>query len=198
MNLLAMTVSAPKHRQRWLLLAVLFHWPVAVGHAAPNWFADAVWYQIFPERFRNGDPSNDPVRSSLFGTWPYTVPEDWQVSPWTSDWYELQPWERDGRSFYHHAQLRRYGGDLQGIIDQLDYLQELGVNAIYINPVFESPSLHKYGAAMFHHIDKHFGPDPEGDLKLFAIEDPADPATWQWSTADRQFLKLIEKIRDVD
>ena len=66
MNLLAMTVSAPKHRQRWLLLAVLFHWSVAVGHAAPNWFADAVWYQIFPERFRNGDPSNDPVRSSLF------------------------------------------------------------------------------------------------------------------------------------
>lgn len=166
--------------------------------ASSNWFADAVWYQIFPERFRNGDPSNDPTPASLAGTWPYYVPKGWQVSPWTSDWYELQPWEQDGKGFYVHAQLRRYGGDLQGIIDQLDYLKALGVNALYLNPVFESPSLHKYGATRYHHVDKHFGPDPEGDLKLFAAEDPADPATWQWSAADKLFLKLIREAHQRD
>ena len=51
--------------------------------------------------------------------------------------------------FYVHAQLRRYGSDLQGIIDKLNYLKDLGVNAIYLNPVFESPSIHKYGARQF-------------------------------------------------
>jgi len=157
--------------------------------AATDWFAEAIWYQIFPERFRNGDPSNDPTPESLKGTWPYFVPPGWQVVPWTSDWYEPQPWERaDNRGFYVHAQLRRYGGDLQGILDKLDYLQALGVNALYLNPVFESASLHKYGATLYHHVDKHFGPDPPGDLALFVQEDPADPSTWQWSNADRLFL----------
>jgi glycosidase len=170
----------------WLLLVL------PLFAASPDWAADAVWYQIFPERFRNGDPSNDPVPASLEGTWPYVTPPGWRVSPWTSDWYALQPWEAaNGKGFYHNAQLRRYGGDLQGIIDRLDYLTKLGVNALYLNPVFESPSLHKYGATMYHHIDKHFGPDPRGDLKLFAAEDAANPATWQWSAADKLFLKLV-------
>ena len=167
---------------------------ILAASAAPRWAADAVWYQIFPERFRNGDPSNDPVPASLVGTYPNFVPADWQISPWGSDWYELQSWERDGRGFYLHAQIRRYGGDLQGIIDKLDYLKDLGVNALYLNPVFESPSLHKYGATMYHHVDKHFGPDPAGDLKLFAAENPADPATWPWTAADKLFLKLIEEV----
>lgn len=167
--------------------------------AATDWFAEAIWYQIFPERFRNGDPSNDPTPESLKGTWPYFVPPGWQVVPWTSDWYEPQPWERaDNRGFYVHAQLRRYGGDLQGILDKLDYLQALGVNALYLNPVFESASLHKYGATLYHHVDKHFGPDPPGDLALFVQEDPADPSTWQWSNADRLFLKLIRELHARD
>jgi glycosidase len=165
---------------------------VCLGRTETNWFADAVWYQVFPERFRNGDPANDPVPASLEGTWPYTVPPDWKVIPWTADWYALQPWEQaNGRGFYYNAQLRRYGGDLQGIIDKLDYLQALGVNALYLNPIFESASLHKYGATMYHHVDRHFGPGPMGDLELFAREDAADPATWRWSAADRLFLKLV-------
>jgi cyclomaltodextrinase / maltogenic alpha-amylase / neopullulanase len=183
----------------YLLLAV----SVSPGFAQPaatrtNWFADAVWYQIFPERFRNGDPANDPTPDSLAGTWPYFVPKGWQVSPWTSDWYQLQPWEQDGKGFYVHAQLRRYGGDLQGIIDELDYLKALGVNALYLNPIFESPSLHKYGATMYHHVDKHFGPEPQGDLKLFATEDAANPATWKWSAADKLFLRLIQEAHRRD
>ncbi len=177
-----------------LLLLFLCLLPPLFGRT-PDWAVDAVWYQIFPERFRNGDPSNDPVSASLEGTWPYETPPGWRVSPWTSDWYAAQPWElANGKGFFHHAQLRRYGGDLQGILTKLDYLQKLGVNALYLNPIFESPSLHKYGATCFHHVDKHFGPDPAGDLKLFAAEDPADPVTWQWSAADRLFLKLIAEV----
>ena len=174
----------------WLMLL----WTPRALATPPDWAADAIWYQIFPERFRNGDAKNDPVPTSLEGTWPYEVPAGWKVSPWTSDWYALQPWEQaSGKDFYHNAQLRRYGGDLQGILDRLDYLKDLGVNALYLNPVFDSPSLHKYGAARYHHIDRHFGPDPAGDAALFAAEDPADPATWRWSAADRLFLKLIRE-----
>lgn len=166
----------------------------AASGAETTWFADAIWYQVFPERFRNGDLGNDPVRTSLKDTWPYQIPVDWQPSPWTSDWYRMQPWEQDGRDFYVHAQLRRYGGDLQGILDKLDYLKDLGVNTLYLNPVFESPSLHKYGATLYHHIDKHFGPAPNEDLALFATEDPDDPTTWKWSAADKLFLQLIREV----
>ena len=162
---------------------------------APEWFRHAVWYQIFPERFRNGDRSNDPTVESLEGTWPYQQPDGWKVSQWTSDWYRPQPWEtrHNDAEFYVNAQLRRYGGDIQGIIDKLDYLEKLGVNALYLNPVFQSPSLHKYGAAYYHHIDLHFGPDPIGDAHIQASENPADPTSWKWSAADRLFLELIDK-----
>lgn len=166
---------------------------------APDWSREAVWYQIFPERFANGDPNNDPVRESLFGTWPYVVPEDWELSPWTQDWYEQQAWEKNtGKGFYYTAQLRRFGGDIQGILNRLDYLQDLGVNALYLNPVFDSASLHKYGASYFHHVDRHFGPDPAGDKALFESENPVDPSTWKWSAADRLFLNLIREVHRRD
>ncbi|MFQ5629616.1 MAG: alpha-amylase family glycosyl hydrolase, partial [bacterium] len=130
----------------------------------PSWAKEAIWYQIFPERFRNGDASNDPKVKDIAGGWPFFEPNQWQLHPWTSDWYKLQPWEHNtGKDFYWENGLRRYGGDLQGVMDKLDYLQELGINTIYFNPLFESPSLHKYDAAMYHHIDNNFGPDPDGD-----------------------------------
>ena len=88
----------------------------------------------------------------------------------------------------------RYGGDLQGIIDRLDYLQGLGVTAIYLTPIFESPSSHKYDTRMYHHVDNNFGPDPAGDEKIWATENPADPSTWKWTSADRLFLKLIQEV----
>lgn len=161
----------------------------------PDWAKHAVWYQIFPERFRNGDPANDPQPRDLEGSWPHFVPEGWQVSKWTGDWYQLQPWEqKDGKGFYVHVQHRRYGGDLQGVLEKLDYLQELGVTALYFNPLFESPSLHKYDATMYHHIDNNFGSDPEADRAIWARENPADPSTWQWTSADRLFLRLIQEV----
>ncbi|MGK9475582.1 glycoside hydrolase family 13 protein [Melioribacter sp. OK-6-Me] len=160
----------------------------------PQWAKEAIWYQIFPERFNNGDKSNDPKPEDMEGAWPYFTPKGWQTHPWTSDWYKLQPWEEStGFDFYRNAGLRRYGGDIKGIIDKLDYLKELGITAIYLNPVFESPSLHKYDASMYHHIDNNFGPDPEGDRLVWEKENPEDPSSWQWTSADKLFLELIKE-----
>ncbi len=174
-----------------------------------------VFYQIFPERFHNGDTSNDPKPEDITGGWPFlyfnknqtnNYIKNWQPHPWTSDWYELQPWETNvawheifdwakptDPTAKWYAQMRRYGGDIQGIIDKLDYLNDLGVTALYLNPVFESPSLHKYDAKLYRHIDKNFGPDPEGDKAIWEAEDPADPKTWKWTSADKLFLKLIKE-----
>ncbi|MCF7824179.1 MAG: glycoside hydrolase family 13 protein [Candidatus Marinimicrobia bacterium] len=169
------------------------------NYKVPEWSKEAIWYQIFPDRFRNGDTENDPDVKSLSGTWPYANPEGWQVSPWGSDWYELQPWEqKTGENFWYNSQLRRYGGDIQGILDELDYIDSLGVTAVYFNPLFESPSLHKYGCSAWHHIDNNFGPDPAGDEKLWAQENPNDPSTWQWTSADSLFLKLIDELHARD
>lgn len=163
-----------------------------VSATVPHWAADAVFYQIFPERFANGDPSNDPTRESL--EFPEFVPENWEISPWTGDWYARAEWEqRLGPNFYENGVFhRRYGGDLQGVIDKLDYLGKLGINAIYFNPVFYARSLHKYDGNSFHHVDPHFGPDPAGDFALMA-EETSDPASWHWTAADKLFLELIRK-----
>ena len=105
----------------------------------PDWSKDAIWYQIFPERFNNGDKANDPTKETLSGTWPYEPIKSWKLSPWTSDWYKVQPWESEnGMGFYYNAQRRRYGGDIQGIINKLNYLKRIGVNALYLNPLFEA------------------------------------------------------------
>lgn len=167
--------------------------------SVPDWAKRVVWYQIFPERFNNGDSTNDPTLFSIKGAWPHDTTSTWQVHPWTSDWYELQPYEqKNGKDIWFNIQRRRYGGDIQGIIDKLDYLKDLGIGAIYLNPVFESPSSHKYDGATYHHIDPHFGPDPETDKKLIQSETPDDPSTWVWTNADKLFLKLIEEVHKRD
>jgi cyclomaltodextrinase len=161
----------------------------------PAWAKDAVWYQVFVERFRNGDSSNDPTLHDIEGAWPHMTPEGWEPTPWTHDWFQQEAWaEATGKDVYTTIQLRRYGGDLQGVIDQLDYLQELGVTALYLNPINDSPSLHKYDARNYRHIDRNLGPDPRGDEARMAEEDPADPATWVWTAADRLFLALVDEV----
>jgi cyclomaltodextrinase / maltogenic alpha-amylase / neopullulanase len=157
--------------------------------AVPQWAKDAIWYQIFPERFRNGDRGNDPTPADL----EMKTGRGWKVSPWTGDWYKLQPWEEEFNSrFYGNVFERRYGGDIQGVIDKLDYLSDLGTTAIYFNPIFDAISLHKYDASTYHHIDHTFGPNPRGDQELIRTETD-DPATWKWTKADSLFLTLIKE-----
>lgn len=95
-------------------------------NVTPAWVKDTVWYQIFPERFCNGDPSNDPAGAK----------------PWRS--------ERPGH-------FDSYGGDLQGVIDRLDYLKDLGITGIYFNPLFMASTTHKYDTADYMKIDPAFG-----------------------------------------
>ncbi|ABX05711.1 MAG TPA: glycoside hydrolase family 13 protein [Herpetosiphon sp.] len=91
----------------------------------PDWVKHAVFYQIFPERFANGDRTNDPANAQPWGTSP---------------------------TLYNYM-----GGDLQGIIDKLDYLVDLGINALYLNPIFQATTSHKYNTFDYFKIDPHFG-----------------------------------------
>jgi len=163
---------------------------------SPQWAKEAIWYQIFPERFRNSDPTNNPQIKDLAFADPQELPAYWQVHPWGSDWYKLQAWEvKNGEpELWKHLLRRRYGGDLQGIIDKLDYLENLGINAIYLNPIFQAPSLHKYDGESYHHVDPNFGPNPEGDRRMIAQENPLNPSSWQWTSADLLALQLIEEV----
>jgi len=142
----------------------------------PDWAKHVVWYQIFPERFRNGDKANDP---------PGTV-------RWQSKWYESQPGEAPGDANFYRGNgniwKRRYGGDIQGVMDELPYLRDLGVTAIYFNPIFEAESLHKYDTTDYRHVDEHFG--FAGDYEQLQGETD-DPATWQWTKTDLLFLKFV-------
>ncbi len=167
--------------------------PEAQGACEADWARDAIFYQIFPERFWNGDTLNDPVRTSVDNA--DRVPESWQVMPWTSDWYTRAEWETAmGDDFYDSVFQRRYGGDLQGVLDRLPYLEQLGVTAVYFNPLFHARSLHKYDGSSFHHIDPYFGPDPVRDLARMALESDDDPASWVWTAADSLFLHLVNEM----
>jgi cyclomaltodextrinase len=164
------------------------------GPGVPRWAQEAVWYQIFVERFRNGDSGNDPTPHDILGSWPHVQPEGWHTTPWGHDWYAQEPWElATGRDFYFTAQLRRYGGDLQGVLDELDGLRDLGVTALYLNPINDAPSLHKYDARNYRHVDRNFGPDPRGDEARMSGEEPADPSTWVFTAADSLFLVLVDE-----
>ncbi|MFA5667825.1 MAG: glycoside hydrolase family 13 protein [Balneolaceae bacterium] len=162
-------------------------------YSSPEWAKGIVWYQIFPERFRDGDSTNQPNRERARG------PEGWEISSWTQDWYQRDDWEKDHTDdFYSIVRERRYGGDLQGVIDKLDYLKDLGVGGIYLNPIFDAQSMHKYDASYFHHIDRNFGPNPEADVAQFEAENPNDPSTWKWTSGDKLFLELIKEAHKRD
>ena len=167
---------------------------------APEWSQEAVWYQVFVERFRNGDQSNDPTLEDVKTSYPNKFPDNWEVSNWDSQWYKMNEWEEDfyEGEFYTAVQSRRYGGDLQGLVDKLDYLKDLGITALYINPLNYSPSMHKFDATDYAHIDPTFGPDPAGDRELMKKEDPLNPETWVWTEADKLFLKVIEEAHKRD
>ncbi len=155
------------------------------GFTTPEWAKHAVWYQVFLERFRNGDPTNDP------GDFHYE-----NLVPWTSDWWATLPGEAKGK---HNVYLgngnvwnRRYGGDLQGLQEKLPYLRELGINAIYLNPIFEGESMHKYDTADFRHVDDNFGVKQSKPFNGLPGETD-DPETWRWSGSDRVFLDFLKE-----
>lgn len=154
----------------------------APAFTTPDWAKHAIWYQVFPERFRNGNAANDPA----------------PVRPWRSSWYEPSAWEgKDGQTFFNHFVFdRKYGGDLQGLRWALPYLKSLGVNAIYLNPVFQAQSAHKYDGSSYIHIDEHFG--SVGDLAAAeATEDLLDATTWTWTPSDRLFLEFLKEAKSL-
>lgn len=170
---------------------------------APDWAKEVIWYEIGVERFRNGDTSNDQTEEDIQGAYPGFVPAGWQITPWTQDWYAPDAYHANfgnRKDFYGNTvtrftdrvQIRRYGGDLQGVLDKVDYLDSLGITAVYFRPLNDAPSLHKYDARNWRHIDRNFGPDPTKDKATIAAEIPDDPTTWQMTEADKMFLQVIK------
>lgn len=113
----------------------------------PEWVQGALFYQIFPDRFRNGDSSNDPQTNENWIYGQKTILNDWSA-PLCDP---LSPSCRDQK--YNQF----YGGDLKGIEEKLDYLSGLGVTGLYLNPIFESPTNHKYDTTNFKKVDPAFG-----------------------------------------
>jgi len=162
---------------------------------APAWSQEAVWYQIFVERFRNGDKNNDPTPKNIEGAWFDPIPDTWAVTDWGHDWYTQEDWALDtGLDFYRTIQMRRYGGDFQGVLDKVDYLKDLGVTAVYFNPINDAPSLHKFDARNYRHADVNFGSDPVGDNEIIAAETPHDPTTWKMTSADKLFFQVVDEL----
>ena len=111
---------------------------VRPGFVTPDWAKGAVFYQIFTDRFRNGDPTNDVLNGEYYYlNRPVEHAASWEELPESPDVH------------------RFYGGDLKGVLEKLDYLKYLGIEAIYFNPIFVSPSNHKYDTQDYGHIDPH-------------------------------------------
>ncbi|GAP62309.1 hypothetical protein ARMA_0732 [Ardenticatena maritima] len=124
----------------------------------PDWVKNAVIYQIFPDRFRDGDPTNNPPAGRFF----YDEPDGTIVRSGGADWNTPICDPRDANECPGKWSQNFYGGDLEGIRQKLDYLQSLGITAIYLNPIFESPSNHKYDTTDYSQISQDFG-----DLQTF-------------------------------
>lgn len=117
-----------------------YRFAVVPGFKTPEWAKGAVMYQIFTDRFCNGDVGNDVLTNEYFYINDKVVHVD--------DWYKY-PSATSVREFY--------GGDISGIIKKLDYIKSLGIEVIYLNPVFVSPSNHKYDIQDYDYVDPHFG-----------------------------------------
>ncbi|VTX48859.1 Neopullulanase 2 [uncultured Leptotrichia sp.] len=144
----------------------------------PNWAKEAIWYNIFPDRFYNGNHYNDPIfnefgpeafKPNRLHEQNFVEEYKWEKSNnvishfdrnrWTADFKEQVIWEKLGEREidYSLKYARMYGGDLQGIKEKIPYMKELGINAVWLNPVFFSYQNHKYGANDFRHISPDFG-----------------------------------------
>ncbi len=121
-------------------LEPFFNYRICPGFSTPDWAKGAVFYQIMVDRFYNGDPKNDVKdREYIYLGEPVNEVKNWSKYPAAMGVREF------------------YGGDLQGVMDKLDYLQDLGVDVIYLNPIFVSPSNHKYDIQDYDYVDPHYG-----------------------------------------
>lgn len=164
-----------------------YEFVIVPGFSTPDWAKGAVMYQIFTDRFCKGDDSNDVEDREYYYIGDY--------SRKVTNWYKY-PDAMGVREFY--------GGDLKGVMDKLDYLQELGVEVLYFNPLFVSPSNHKYDIQDYDYIDPHFGVIAEdGGEVLPEGETENHKATkYQKRVTDRKnleasnqfFIKLVEEI----
>ncbi len=119
-----------------------FDFKILADYAAPPWLENTVFYQIFPDRFCNGDPAND------------VKPGEWKTGKYQT---QLRPWGAPLLSYREAGNLDFYGGDLPGIAQKIDYLRDLGVNALYLTPIFTSGSNHRYDISDFANVDPHLG-----------------------------------------
>jgi glycosidase len=118
-------------------------------YKVPDWAADVVYYYIFPDRFRNGDRSNDPKPGvDRYHDSTVELHKNWLDKPWKPD-------AADGSDATYNNDF--FGGDLAGIIEKLDYIRDLGANTIYMTPIFKASSNHKYDTADYKQIDPSFG-----------------------------------------
>lgn len=126
----------------------------AADYTTPDWLRNGIMYQIFTDRFRNGDASNDPAPGGFFydeaGTILRSNQDDWNA-------IVCDPRNQQAPTCPNIYSQNFYGGDLQGVVDKLDYLHDLGITILYLNPIFQSPSNHKYDTTDFTRIDPMFG-----------------------------------------
>lgn len=164
-----------------------FDFTIIPGFSIPDWAKGAVMYQIFVDRFRNGDPGNDVESCEyVYIGRPVHRVEDWNKNPSTMDVGCF------------------YGGDLKGVWDKLDYIQGLGVEVLYLNPIFVSPSNHKYDCQDYEHIDPHFGVivKDEGGMVSRSAQDNRQADRYVTRTAgqenleasDRFFAEFVEEV----
>lgn len=164
-----------------------YNFVVVPGFSTPDWAKGAVMYQIFTDRFYNGDKSNDVETNEYYYIGDYSQ----RVTNW-----DKYPANMGVREFY--------GGDLQGVMDKLDYLQDLGVEVVYFNPLFVSPSNHKYDIQDYDYIDPHYGKivDDGGEVLPNGVTDNSQATKYKKRTtglknleaSNESFIKLVEEL----
>ena len=149
------------------------------GFSTPEWAKGAVMYQIFVDRFYNGDPTNDVEDDEYI----YIGAPCKKIKEWSQ-----APASMDIRNFY--------GGDLQGVMDKLDYLQDLGIEVIYFNPLFVSPSNHKYDIQDYDYIDPHYGKIvvDDGEVLPKGAKDNIHATKYQQRTGDLRNLEASNQL----
>ena len=164
-----------------------YNFVIVPGFSTPDWAKGAVMYQIFTDRFYNGDPSNDVETNEYYYIGGY--------SRKVTDWNKF-PDNMGVREFY--------GGDLKGVMEKLDYLQDLGVEVLYFNPLFVSPSNHKYDIQDYDYIDPHYGVIVEdgGEVLPEGVTENSRAEKYKIRTGDLRnleasnelFITLVEEV----